>query len=107
MNWEFNYNLYEIAVAIQQYAERLATYPDDKMNLDYCQREAVQALETCKAEAYTWSIEKFASKGKKLAGRITVQVRMNKGTTYGFSYMPERAEAVYDNLMKIRVGELP
>lgn len=106
MNWEFNYNLYELGWAIFQYAERLVMYPNDIAQIEYCKKEAQKALATCKNDRRTWSIEKFPSKGKRLDGRVTVQVRMNAGTTYGFSYMPEQAKKIFDNLVQIKSEEV-
>ena len=97
MATDFDYNNFQLAVKIYQYAERLVMFPNDQSNIDYCKDQCKLALQTCRDQSLNWLPVSKTYKGtrKNMTGKVAVTVEVPWGlNSYGFSHYPKQAESI-------------
>jgi hypothetical protein len=97
----FDYAKYQLAIKIYFYAECLVTTPNDDQRIGYARSEAAAAMAQCRENLIYWSPVATPCKGKKLAGRVKVEVTTYHDTAYGFSHYAPVAKRIFDILLEM------
>lgn len=89
----FDYAKYQLAVAIYEFAEVLVCRRDP-LAQEYCQKRAAAALQTAREQSVNWRIVSGPARGKRNAGRVSVEVETHADTRFGHTHTPQIGSAI-------------